>query len=124
MVIEINEESLREGLLGLVIAIVEILKDALKLQAFKRMEGGSLTEEEIERLGSALMDIDTAIERIKEDYGITSSVRSVRDGLDDIVDDVIDQFINPERWEEEERKERRESHKRLDEYRLAKPADF
>ena len=124
MVIEINEESLREGLLGLVIAIVEILKDALKLQAFKRMEGGSLTEEEIERLGSALMDIDTAIERIKEDYGITSSVRSVRDGLDDIVDDVIDQFVNPERWEEEERKERRESHKRLDEYRLAEPSDF
>ena len=124
MVIEINEESLREGLLGLVIAIVEILKDALKLQAFKRMEGGSLTEEEIERLGSALMDIDTAIERIKEDYGITSSVRSVRDGLDDIVDDVIDQFINPERWEEEERKQRRESHKRLDEYRLAEPSDF
>ncbi len=124
MVIEINEESLREGLLGLVIAIVEILKDALKLQAFKRMEGGSWTEEEIERLGSALMDIDTAIERIKEDYGIADTTKSVRDGLDDIVDDVIDQFINPERWEEEERKERRESHKRLDEYRLAEASDL
>lgn len=108
MVIEIDEDSLREGLLGLVIAIVEILRDALKLQAFRRMEGGSLTDEEIERLGSALMDIDTAIEMIKEDYGIENTVRSVRDGFDDVVNDVIDQFINPERWEEEERKHRKE----------------
>ena len=99
--IDIDEDSLREGVLGLVIALVEIIRDALKLQAFKRMEGGSLTEEEIERLGAALMDLDVAIEDIKEDYGITTAVREVRDGLDDIVNDVIDQFINPKRWEEE-----------------------
>jgi len=105
--IDIDEDSLREGVLGLVIAIVEIVKDALKLQAVRRMEGGSLTEEEVERLGGALMDLDGAIEAIKEDYGIAKTVRSVRDGLDDIVDEVIDQFINPERWEEEERKRRR-----------------
>ena len=105
--IDIDADSLREGVLGLVIAIVEIVKDALKLQAVRRMEGGSLTEEEVERLGGALMDLDGAIEAIKEDYGIAKTVRSVRDGLDDIVDEVIDQFINPERWEEEERKRQR-----------------
>lgn len=104
--IDIDEDSLREGVLGLVIALVEIIRDALKLQAFKRMEGGSLTDEEIERLGAALMDLDVAIEDIKEDYGITTTVRQVRDGLDDVVNDVIDQFVNPERWEEEERKRR------------------
>ena len=106
--IDIDEDSLREGVLGLVIAIVEIVRDALKLQAVRRMEGGSLTEEEVERLGGALMDLDGAIEAIKEDYGIAKTVRSVRDGLDDVVDEVIDQFINPERWEEEERKRRGE----------------
>ncbi|MFQ5987869.1 MAG: gas vesicle protein K [Dehalococcoidia bacterium] len=99
--IDIDEDSLREGVLGLVIALVEIIRDALRLQGFKRMEGGSLSEEEIERLGAALMDLDVAIEDIKEDYGITTTVRQVRDGLDDIVNDVIDQFINPRRWEEE-----------------------
>jgi len=103
--IDIDEDSLREGVLGLVIALVEIIRDALRLQAFKRMEGGSLSEEEIERLGAALMDLDGAIEDIKEDYGITTTVRQVRDGLDDVVNDVIDQFINPRRWEEE-RKQR------------------
>jgi len=54
------------------------------------MEGGSLTEEEMERLGEALMDLDEAIEQIKQDNDITESVRSVRDGLDNAVDDILD----------------------------------
>ena len=101
MVLDIDEKSLKHGVLGLVIALVEVIRDALKLQAMKRMEGGSLTEEEVERLGQALMDLDTAIEEIKREQGIVESVRSVRDGLDDIVDDVLDRMISPERWEEE-----------------------
>ena len=101
MVVDIDEKSLKHGVLGLVIALVEIIRDALKLQAMKRMEGGSLTEEEMERLGQALMDLDIAIEEIKEEQGIIESVKSVRDGLDEIVDDVLDKMINPERWGEE-----------------------
>jgi hypothetical protein len=101
MVLDIDEKSLKHGVLGLVIALVEVIRDALKLQAMKRMEGGSLTDEEVERLGQALMDLDTAIEEIKREQGIVESVRSVRDGLDDIVDDVLDRMISPERWEEE-----------------------
>ena len=101
MPIDIDEDNLKHGVLGLVLALVEIIRDALRLQAFKRMEGGSLTEEEMERLGEALMDLDIAIEEIKKEQGITESVKSVRDGLDSIVDDVLDRIINPERWKEE-----------------------
>jgi hypothetical protein len=101
MVVDIDEKSLKHGVLGLVIALVEIIRDALKLQAMKRMEGGSLTEEEMERLGRALMELDTAIEEIKEEQGIVESVRSVRDGLDEIVDDVLDSMVNPEKWRQE-----------------------
>ena len=99
MVVDIDGKNLKHGVLGLVIALVEIINDTLKLQAVKRMEGGSLTQEEVERLGEALMDLDTAIDEIKEEQGITESVKSVRDGLDNIVDEVIDQFLNPERWQ-------------------------
>jgi len=101
MPIDIDEDNLKHGVLGLVIALVEIIKDALKLQAMKRMEGGSLSEEETERLGEALMDLDVAIEGIKKEQGVTESVKSVRDGLDNIVDEVLDKMINPERWKEE-----------------------
>ena len=99
--IDIDADNLKHGVLGLVIALVEIIRDALKIQAFKRMEGGSLKEDEVERLGEALMELDTAIEQIKEGQGITQSVQSVRDGLDNIVDDVLDKMINPERWRED-----------------------
>ena len=101
MVVDIDEKNLKHGVLGLVIALVEVIRDALNLQAMKRMEGGSLTEAEVERLGQALMDLDIAIEEIKREQGIVESVRSVRDGLDEIVDDVLDRMINPERWKDE-----------------------
>ena len=104
MPIDINEDNLKHGLLGLVIAIVEIIRDALKHQALRRMEGGSLNDGEIERLGSALEEIDIAIDQLKEEQGITGAVKNVRDGLDDLVDDVLDQMVNPERWAKEQSK--------------------
>ena len=106
MPINIDEDNLKHGVLGLVIALVEIIKDALNLQAMKRMEGGSLSEEEMERLGEALMDLDVAIEEMKKEQGVTESVKSVRDGLDSIVDDVLDKMINPDRWRKEAEEKR------------------
>ena len=99
--LDINEDNLKHGLLGLVMALVEIIRDSLKHQARERIKSGVLTSAEIERLGSALMELDTAIENIKEEQGITESVKGVRDGLDEIVDSVVDRLINPERWEED-----------------------
>ncbi|HCJ79548.1 MAG TPA: gas vesicle protein K [Desulfotomaculum sp.] len=101
MFLDVKEDNLKHGLLGLVMALVEIIRDTLQIQAIKRIESGILTEEESERLGEALMDLDIAIEEIKGEQGITESVKAVRDGLDEIVDDVIDRMVNPERWREE-----------------------
>jgi hypothetical protein len=106
MPLDIDKDDLRHGVLGLVIAVVEIIRDTLRIQAFKRMDGGSLTDEECERLGEALLDLDVAIEEIKEEQGITESVQQVRDGLDDIVNDVVDRLANPERWREGAEKHR------------------
>lgn len=92
--INIDEDNLKKGLLGLVIALVEIIRDALKHQAIRRMEGGSLTNEEIEGLGRALEEIDIAINRMKKEQGVTEAVQSVREGLDNIVGGTLDQIIN------------------------------
>ena len=100
MIVDIKEQDLKDGVLGLVVALVEIIKEALRLQAVKRLEGGSLTEDEVDRLGEALMDLDAAIEEMKLDLGITESVRAIRDSLDRAVDDVVEGILNPGRWEE------------------------
>lgn len=95
MTIEIDENNLKEGVLGLVVAVVEILEDALKIQALKRMDSGLLSDEEIERLGKSLKDLDDAISQIKEDQGLTKTVGEIRAELDDVVNDVVNKMINP-----------------------------
>jgi hypothetical protein len=95
MAIEINENNLKEGVLGLVIAVVEILEDALTIQALKRMDSGLLSDSEIERLGKSLMDLHLAIEQIKSDQGLEKTVAEIRAELDDIVDDVVEKMVNP-----------------------------
>ena len=101
MVINIDEENLKEGLLGLVVALVEIIEEVLERQAIRRMEGGRLNDEEMERLGESLFELDEALKKIKVDNGIEGAVKSVRDGLDNVAENMVDQFINPERWTEE-----------------------
>ncbi|MBI2871841.1 MAG: gas vesicle protein K [Chloroflexi bacterium] len=101
MILELSEGDLKSGVLSLVVALVEIIREALRLQAVKRMEGGSLTEREVERLGEALTDLDAAIEKLKVEMGIAESVKSVRDGLDSLVDDLLDTMLAPRRWAQE-----------------------
>jgi len=96
--IHIDEGNLKNGVLGLVLAVVEILRDALQHQATRRIDSGSLNDEEVERLGSAMADLDLAIEGIKREQGLAQAVQSVRDGLDDIVNDVVQRAIDPRTW--------------------------
>ncbi|GAA4474447.1 hypothetical protein GCM10023190_08360 [Enteractinococcus fodinae] len=99
--LEIDENSLKHGVLTLVVTLVEVIQEALETQAVRRLEGGDLTEEEQERLGDALMELDEAMDEIKAEHGITASVEDLHRGLDDVVDEVIDKLINPARWAEE-----------------------
>jgi len=101
MVIDVDEDNLKQGLLGLVVALVELIQELLERQALRRIEGGRLNDEEIERLGEALYDLNEALDNIKRDNDLEDAVKSVRDGLDQVADDVIDKFVNPERWTEE-----------------------
>ena len=102
MKIEIDDKDLKHSLLGLVLAIVEIIRDTLRIQSLKRMEGGHLTEEQINRLGIALMELDKAIEKLKEEQGVSEAVRSVRDGLDDLVDGMVRKLADPREIEKKQ----------------------
>lgn len=102
MTINIDEDNLKDGLLGLVVALVEIIEEVLERQAIRRMEGGRLSDEEMERLGDALCELDEALEKIKADNCIEDAVKSVREGLDKVAENIVDQFIDSERWTEKQ----------------------
>lgn len=91
-----DKQALKNGLMGLVLAIVEVIRDSLRSQAMRRIEGGSLTEEEIERLGKSLQDFDEAIEKMKEEHGLKQAVESVRNGLDNIASDLVNSLLREE----------------------------
>lgn len=100
MPIKIDEGNLKSGLLGLVVALVEIIQEVLEREAMRRMESGKLKEEEIERLGKGLMELDAALKHIKEENAIADLVLSIRSDLDKLIEETIDVMANPERWKQ------------------------
>lgn len=98
MKIDLEDKNLKGSLLGLVIALVEIIREVLEHQGMRRMEGESLNEEQVERLGSALLKLKGTINDLKEEQGVCDAVRSVRKQLDQLVDGSVfsrDQMQKP-----------------------------
>jgi Gas vesicle protein K len=58
------------GLARLVLSIIELVRRLLEKQALRRMDAGSLTEEEIERLGTALMKLEEKMIEMKNVFGL------------------------------------------------------
>ena len=68
--IEANADDIETGLARLVLTIVELLRQVMEHQAVRRMEGGDLTDEEIEQLGLSLMRLQERLEEIKTAFGL------------------------------------------------------
>ena len=99
--LDLEESNLRQGLLALVVALLEVVKDALVHAAVRRVEGGRLTDAEVERLGDALAELEEAVAQIIAEHGVEEAVQSVRDDLDQVVSKLIDTMIGRERWSKE-----------------------
>lgn len=68
--IEATPEEVEAGLAKLVLTLVEFLRQILEHQAVRRMEGGTLSDEEIERLGLTLMRLQERLTELKEEFGL------------------------------------------------------
>lgn len=68
--IEIDSGQLKNGLGQLVLTLVKLLHELLERQALRRMEAGSLSEAQIERLGLTLMRQAEEIERLRKEFGL------------------------------------------------------
>ena len=101
MTIEVDEEELEQGLLGLIMAVVEILKELIDRQALVLVEEGVLDDESAEQLGQSLMDLEDTIQQIEEEQNLEDTASETKEQLDRTVDDVLNTAINPEVWAEE-----------------------
>lgn len=89
-------DGLQSGLTSLVVTVVELLVEALEREAVRRMESGTLSEEETERLGQQLSRLDQELERLKAEQEVEEEVDSFRGQLDDVVDDALRNVVNGE----------------------------
>ena len=68
--INVDGNKISKGLSQLVLTLVKLLHELLERQAVRRMEAGGLSEHEIERLGTTLMQQAEEIERMREIFGL------------------------------------------------------
>jgi Gas vesicle protein K len=66
-----DPEKLEHGLAKLVLALVDLLRRLLERQAIRRMEGGALSDDEINRLGLAFMRMEAKMEELKSIFELT-----------------------------------------------------
>jgi hypothetical protein len=68
--LDLDPEHVKNGLGQLVLTLVKLLHEVLERQALRRMDAGSLSEEQIERLGLTLMRQAEEIDRLRKEFGL------------------------------------------------------
>jgi hypothetical protein len=66
-----DPESVERGLAQLVLTIVELLRQLMERQALRRVDGGSLSDEQVERLGQTFMELDRRMAQLRDEFGLT-----------------------------------------------------
>jgi hypothetical protein len=59
-----------QGLARLVLTLIELLRQVLERQALRRVDSGGLSEEQIERMGITLMDLDEKMREMRTAFGL------------------------------------------------------
>jgi len=78
--ISADADVVENGLAKLVLSIVELVRKLLEKQALRRMDAGNLTDEEIERLGSALMKLEEKMAELKRTFGLSDEQLNMKLG--------------------------------------------
>jgi hypothetical protein len=78
--IALEEADVGRGLSQLVLTVVELLRQLMERQAISRMDAGSLTDDEVERLGIALSKLAQQMDELKEIFRLEDEDLGLRLG--------------------------------------------
>ena len=75
--INADPEKVEQGLARLVLTVIELLRRVLEHQAVRRMDGGTLTDEQVERLGLALLRLNERMDEMKKTFDLSDDDLSI-----------------------------------------------
>ena len=70
MHVAIRPDDVCNGLGKLVLTLVELIRQLLERQAIRRMEAGSLADDEIERLGVTFLQLGEQVIQLRQQFGL------------------------------------------------------
>ncbi|EGW36377.1 gas vesicle protein K [Desulfosporosinus sp. OT] len=65
-----NQDNADQGLAKLVLTVVELLRRVMEHEALRRIDGGTLTEREIEEMGETFLKLDNKMVEMREIFGL------------------------------------------------------
>ncbi len=65
-----DPRNAEKGLAKLVLTLIELIRKLMEKQAMRRIENGSLTDAEVERVGETLMKLETKMGELKQIFGL------------------------------------------------------
>ena len=68
--IDADPESVERGLVCLVLTIVELLRQLMERQALRRVDDGTLTDDQIEKIGWTLMSLEQKMTELRDHFGL------------------------------------------------------
>jgi hypothetical protein len=68
-----DPHNVERGLAQLVLTLIELLRQLMERQAIRRMESGTLTDDEIERLGQTFMRLEQRMGELKKAFGLSDT---------------------------------------------------
>jgi len=69
--LKLTPDNADSGLAKLVLTLVDLIRKLIEKQAMRRVDGGLLSEAEIERLGETLMKLEIKMEELKKHFNLT-----------------------------------------------------
>lgn len=68
--IDCSQETIEQGLAKLVLGLIELLRQLLERQAIRRMEGGTLSDQQVEEMGLALMKLEEKVADLARQFDL------------------------------------------------------
>ena len=68
--INADPTTVEQGLAKLVLTLIEFIRQLLEKQAMRRMDAGSVTDDEIERMGETFMKLEQRMHELKVAFGL------------------------------------------------------